>query len=94
MKLVEKKCPNCGANLLFDKKDSEVICKYCKTGYEIERDNTDLIEDIINPDFFVLHRKVMKSINTGTIIITCFVFVFIFIIFIIMFLNIFPRIIG
>lgn len=41
MKLIEKKCPNCGAGLKFDKDDTEVVCEYCKKSYVIQRDNTE-----------------------------------------------------
>lgn len=38
MKLIEKKCPNCGASLSFDKHDTDVTCEYCKKSYVIQRD--------------------------------------------------------
>ncbi len=44
MKLIEKKCPNCGASLEFDEKDKSCNCTYCHRSYEIEREETK--EDI------------------------------------------------
>ena len=38
MKLVEKKCPNCGANLEFGENDKSCKCEYCKRSFEVERD--------------------------------------------------------
>lgn len=38
MRLIEKECPNCGANLSFTKDDTSCKCEYCKKEYEIERD--------------------------------------------------------
>lgn len=40
MKLVEKKCPNCGASLEFNETDKSCKCEYCKRVFEIERDNS------------------------------------------------------
>ena len=42
MRLIEKKCPNCGANLEFDENDKSCKCQYCKRSFEIERDVNDL----------------------------------------------------
>ena len=97
MKLVEKKCPNCGAKLSFEKTDKEVMCKYCNQSYEIERENSldELIEDGFDPREFVL--KNFKSITKTNRIVSIFgvcIFIFIFIIALIMFFNIFPRIMG
>ena len=38
MKLIEKTCPNCGANLKFNKNDEKVVCEYCKKEFLIEED--------------------------------------------------------
>lgn len=38
MKLIEKKCPNCGASLEFNDTDKSCKCEYCKRTFEIERD--------------------------------------------------------
>ena len=38
MRLVEKKCPNCGANLSFGENEKSCKCEYCKREFEIERD--------------------------------------------------------
>lgn len=37
MKLVEKKCPNCGAGLSFDENAKSCKCEYCKREFEVER---------------------------------------------------------
>lgn len=39
MRLIEKKCPNCGASLSFNDNDKSCKCEYCKRAFEIERDN-------------------------------------------------------
>ena len=92
MKLVEKKCPNCGANIKFNKNDNEVTCKYCNTCFEIEKDSSDLLGEIINPEYFSLQRKMITKFSKGIIIFSIITFVVIFAIFIIMFLRIFPKI--
>lgn len=42
MRLIEKKCPNCGADLEFDENAKSCKCSYCKRSFEIERDVNDL----------------------------------------------------
>ena len=56
MKLIEKKCPNCGANLEFDDDAKSCKCQYCKQSFFIEKDLNDvdkfnLIYDKINKPF-------------------------------------------
>ena len=92
MKLVEKKCPNCGAKLSFEKTDKEVMCKYCNQSYEIERENSldELIEDGFDPREFVLKnfKTIRKTGKFVTIFSVC-IFIFIFIMFFIMFFRFF-----
>lgn len=38
MKIIEKTCPNCGANIEFNKGDEKVQCSYCKKTYVIEEE--------------------------------------------------------
>lgn len=42
MKIIEKTCPNCGANIDFNKGDTKVKCEYCKKTYVIEEDKEDI----------------------------------------------------
>ena len=42
MKLIEKKCPSCGADLEFDENAKSCKCSYCKKSFEIERDENDI----------------------------------------------------
>ena len=92
MKLIEKKCPNCGANLKFDKDDKEVSCKYCNASYEIQRDPdlNELINNVFNQNDFILHRKMVSNFGKVVIILSIIIFIFIFVMFFITFLN-FPR---
>lgn len=103
MKLVEKKCPNCGASLSFNSTDKEVTCNYCKVSFEIERDVEDLIDkekiakmanDMLDPESFNLHKKTIKRFGSVFIIIWMFTFFFIFFMFIFMASRIIPRIGG
>lgn len=41
MKLIEKKCPNCGAGLEFKDNDKNCKCSHCGSSFEIER-NTNI----------------------------------------------------
>ena len=96
MKLVEKKCPNCGADLKFDKEDTEIRCKYCDTCYEIQRDASldDLVKNVFDANDFILHRKMINRVGKGIFIFAGIMFVFIFVMFIISFFRVFPRIAG
>ncbi|MBQ8659395.1 MAG: hypothetical protein IJ475_00960 [Bacilli bacterium] len=92
MRLVQKKCPNCGATIDFDENIKKVKCAYCGQTYVIEKDN-DMIknqEDISKhlDDAFELVAKVQAPFAAVSI----FIFVFIFIIFIAMFIFNFTRI--
>ena len=40
MKLIEKKCPNCGAGLEFKDSDKNCKCTHCGSSFEIERDSS------------------------------------------------------
>ena len=46
MKLIEKKCPNCGANLEFKETDKSCSCSYCHRSFEIERESNLDTDDI------------------------------------------------
>ena len=68
MRLIEKKCPNCGADLEFDENAKSCKCNYCKRSFEIERDVNDL--EKIN----LVFDKVEKPVKA--IFIIPFVFAF------------------
>ncbi|MBP3707922.1 MAG: hypothetical protein J6J36_04875 [Clostridia bacterium] len=42
IKLITKKCPNCGANLKFNMSDTSVTCEYCGTYALIEHDRKNM----------------------------------------------------
>ena len=42
MKVIEKKCPNCGANLDFKVGERDVVCKSCRRKYAVEYGIDDL----------------------------------------------------
>lgn len=46
MKLIEKKCPNCGASLEFKDSDKNCKCSHCGSSFEIERDKS--VEDLVD----------------------------------------------
>ena len=49
MKLVQKKCPSCGASLSIDSQATEVTCEYCKQKLLIEREENN--KDFDSTDF-------------------------------------------
>ncbi len=68
MKLVTKKCPNCGASLSFDENDTKIKCEYCKQQIMIEREHKSST-DFFNGDDFILEvAKIHSKAATGTMI--------------------------
>ena len=45
MKIIEKKCPNCHANLEFDVGEANVKCPNCRRAYAVEYD-----KDFVDPE--------------------------------------------
>lgn len=60
MKLIEKKCPNCGASLEFNNYDKSCKCEYCKKSYVIEMESKD--RDFYSPNNFNLLEKKSNSL--------------------------------
>ncbi len=58
MKLINKKCPNCGASLSFEETDKKVKCEYCKQSIMIEREHTENLD--IDEEF-----QLKVSLQTG-----------------------------
>lgn len=75
MRLIEKKCPNCGANLEFKDNDKSCKCSHCGCSFEIERDTnkTDIMDQF--------DLKPLKALS----IFSAFTFIEIFVVFIIVF---------
>lgn len=57
MRLIEKKCPNCGADLEFDENAKSCKCTYCKRSFEIERDLNDVEK------FNLIYDKIQKPMG-------------------------------
>lgn len=84
MKLIEKKCPKCGATLKFHTKDKEAKCEFCNSEFLIENNEKD---DISQKDLANINLT-SKIVTTFTIIpfviggiitiicIACFIFFF------------------
>ena len=63
MRLVEKKCPNCGGELKFGFEDKETKCEFCGTSFEIERDEKKLEDnnEKFNADNYALTEEQKKA---------------------------------
>ena len=46
MKFIEKKCPNCGANLKFEPGDRDARCESCRREFIIQHNADDIADDI------------------------------------------------
>lgn len=78
MRLIEKKCPNCGASLEFNENDKSCKCSYCKRAFEIERD--DFQKDLAN-QFNLKPVEVGLTFSIFTFL-PIFIFVLLFIVFV------------
>lgn len=76
MKLVQKKCPNCGASLSFEKDDKKVTCDYCKQEFLVEKDNDDF--KIQSEKFAQKTTYTIFSLAAVIIVIGIIIFFFIF----------------
>ncbi|MBE6157681.1 MAG: hypothetical protein E7160_02685 [Firmicutes bacterium] len=83
MKLVEKKCPNCGAGLSFNDTDKSCKCDYCKRAFEIERDNTIDSSASINDQYQLSELKgplkIVGLYFAGTYIVGAIITIIVFI---------------
>lgn len=77
MQLIEKKCPNCGANLSFEENAKSCKCEYCNREFEIKRDSNEQFMLVMEK----AQRGFLKYFFVSHIAISIFVFVFIIICF-------------
>lgn len=96
MELVQKKCPNCGADLKFSPNDSEVKCNYCNTSFIIKKDNNKDIDSnsVVDPACFELDKKAVKTIGTTILIVFLLIFIFSICIFFLVFSKIISQFNG
>lgn len=73
MRLVEKKCPNCGAALEFDENAKSCKCNYCKRSFEIERDLNDV--EKFNLIYDKIQQPMNKAMTIPIIIVGAFIFI-------------------
>lgn len=59
MKIIEKKCPNCGGNLDFKVGERDVVCKSCRRKYAVQYDGID--------DLSQLSEKAMEALEAADI---------------------------
>lgn len=62
MRLITKKCPNCGANLSFNENDTKIKCEYCKQDIFIERDKKHF--DDFNEEAYQLSLEAFQKAGT------------------------------
>ena len=75
MRLIEKKCPNCGANLEFGENDKSCKCDYCKRAFEIERENSK--ESSFSPENFNLNELTNPLKKIGVVLLSGYAFTFV-----------------
>ncbi len=64
MKIIEKKCPNCGAQLTFEPEDTEARCNYCGQEFIIEKDIKDETKKM-SEELLAKHIKLQKKMVGG-----------------------------
>lgn len=72
MKLIHKKCPNCGAGLDFDEKSIKVKCAYCNQSFVIQKDKDireKMAKSIPIEDSYNLVKSAFKPISIIAIVI-------------------------
>ena len=65
MKLVEKKCPSCGAQLEFEPEDVKVKCEYCGNTYQIEKDESSKVRGADAYNLIEKQRMILSSVMKG-----------------------------
>ncbi len=86
MRLVEKKCPNCGASISFKKSDEVVECNYCHTTFDIEKEGEDYKK--LRNDDFILHTRAIRKFSKGFLIVWAVMFIFGLLMFVFIFIKI------
>lgn len=69
MRLIEKTCPKCGANLEFEPGAKEVKCSYCNKGFIIEGNENNNGSEELAPENIKLVSKFRKFVNILAIVI-------------------------
>ncbi len=94
MKLIEKKCPGCGASLKFDENDTSVTCEYCNKTLYIQRDEVKYnhLSDKNLERAYQFVDEYGKPLVKGVAAFSIGVFVVIFIVFIIVFVTVISKI--
>ena len=61
MRLVESKCPGCGANVKFNENDTKGVCEYCKKEFTITKDPQE--EFLLSMNEF--SKDIMKHVSSS-----------------------------
>lgn len=77
MKIVEKKCPGCGANLKFGENDTNVKCEYCGKELYIQRDEKkyEKFDDTHLADAYKFVDEFGKPIAKGIAVVQIIMFI-------------------
>ena len=91
MKLVEKKCPSCGAGLKFDDNATNVVCEYCNQTFYIQKDERKYakLDSAHLGDAYKFVDEVGKPIVKGLAVAHIAVMIVPFIFFLLVFIGIF-----
>lgn len=91
MKLIEKKCPNCGASLEFSETDKSCSCQYCHRAFEIERDKTLNVDDLAQQFNLSELEKPFKLFSVGFTLTSAIIIIVSIIIFVIIGFGVFSA---
>ena len=90
MRLVQKKCPNCGAAIDFDDTTKKVKCSYCSQTFFVEKDIQKLNNDIDVDKHLEDAFELVNNVRTPFVVI----FIFMLIIFVVGFIFTFSNIVS
>lgn len=92
MRLVQKKCPNCGAGIDFNEFSKTVKCAYCNQTYTVEKDKEMIKNEINISNHFDDAFNLVNKVRTPIAFVSIFMVIIIFAIVIIGFITTFIRI--
>lgn len=88
MKELERECPNCGSSIKIEEGKNIYKCEYC--GTTLERDKTEVFQEMIQEHSFGFINSVFKSMMVMRVV-SVAIFVIAFLIILFVMISMFSR---